>query len=274
MCFFSATYQLQANKGFVVHVNSKQKGTVRTNCIDCLDRTGVAQSVFARSVLARQMTGLGLMEESKHNANLLSSGDDVTGPEFSAHMEAVLKRIWADNADALSMQYAGTGALKSDYTRTGKRTTAGALEDLQKSLTRYFKNNFLDGFQQDALDLFLGFYTPTIDIPSPFSDDSAPHIKRASAQASIKLEPPRKSLSTLLLTLALACLIFLGLWGMLAPRHLAPHVGAKLTTQILLFFCVFATVAIAFLNKKGTGYATRPKLRQHATLFNANLVKR
>jgi len=25
--------------------------------------------------------------------------------------------VWADNADAVSLQYAGTGALKTDYTR-------------------------------------------------------------------------------------------------------------------------------------------------------------
>jgi hypothetical protein len=27
------------------------------------------------------------------------------------------KNLWADNADAISMQYSGTGALKTDYTR-------------------------------------------------------------------------------------------------------------------------------------------------------------
>ncbi len=32
------------------------------------------------------------------------------------------KACWADNADRMSMLYSGTGALKTDYTRTGKRT--------------------------------------------------------------------------------------------------------------------------------------------------------
>jgi hypothetical protein len=39
-------------------------------------------------------------------------------------------------------QYAGTGALKSGFTRTGKRTVAGLIDDGVKSMTRYYLNNF------------------------------------------------------------------------------------------------------------------------------------
>ena len=66
--------------------------------------------------------------------------------------------MWADNADICSIQYAGTGALKTDFTRTGKRTPIGALKDGMNSMIRYYKNNFADGFRQDAIDLFLGNY--------------------------------------------------------------------------------------------------------------------
>lgn len=57
-------------------------------------------------------------------------------------------KVWADNADIVSTQYSGTGALKTDFTRTGKRTRMGALKDGINSLTRYYKNNFADGFRQ------------------------------------------------------------------------------------------------------------------------------
>lgn len=70
----------------------------------------------------------------------------------------LFKNIWADNADLVSVQYSGTGALKTDFTRTGKRTKQGLLKDGMNSLTRYYKNNFNDGFRQDAIDLFLGNY--------------------------------------------------------------------------------------------------------------------
>lgn len=58
----------------------------------------------------------------------------------------------------VSVQYSGTGALKTDFTRTGKRTRMGLVKDGVNSLTRYYKNNFADGFRQDAIDLFLGHY--------------------------------------------------------------------------------------------------------------------
>ena len=68
--------------------------------------------------------------------------------------------VWADHADVISKAYSGTGALKTDFTRTGKRSKEGALQDGINSLTRYMKNNFFDGNRQDAYDLFLGAWNP------------------------------------------------------------------------------------------------------------------
>ena len=48
----------------------------------------------------------------------------------------------------MSCAYAGTGALKSDYTRTGKRSREGMVQDGINSVMRYVKNNFFDGDRQ------------------------------------------------------------------------------------------------------------------------------
>lgn len=73
--------------------------------------------------------------------------------------ESLFKSVWADNADVISIQYSGTGALKTDFTRTGKRTYMGALQDLTNSVTRYYKNNFMDGFRQvTSWILFFAYY--------------------------------------------------------------------------------------------------------------------
>ena len=56
--------------------------------------------------------------------------------------------MWADHANFISIAYSGTGALKTDFTRTGKRTKKGALEDGYNSVVRYLKNNFFDGARQ------------------------------------------------------------------------------------------------------------------------------
>ncbi|GLH12929.1 Phosphatidylinositide phosphatase SAC1 [Gryllus bimaculatus] len=124
---------------------SQQDGIFRTNCIDCLDRTNVVQSMLARRSLSHVMEKLGILRPGQRLEDQLG-------------FEMLFKQVWADNADVLSIEYSGTGALKTDFTRTGKRTKWGVLRDGINSLTRYYKNNFMDGFRQDSIDLFLGHY--------------------------------------------------------------------------------------------------------------------
>jgi phosphatidylinositol 4-phosphatase len=128
-------------------LHSAQDGVFRTNCIDCLDRTNVVQSMLAKRSLQLILTKLGILYQGQ------------TLESIGGGMVDLFKNIWADNADLISVQYSGTGALKTDFTRTGKRTKQGLLKDGMNSLTRYYKNNFNDGFRQDAIDLFLGNYT-------------------------------------------------------------------------------------------------------------------
>lgn len=68
--------------------------------------------------------------------------------------------MWADHANLISKAYAGSGALKTDFTRTNKRTKIGILEDGYKSVLRYMRNNYFDGARQDAFDLVTGAWTP------------------------------------------------------------------------------------------------------------------
>lgn len=44
---------------------SQQRGVFRVNCIDCLDRTNVVQSAFAREVLNTQLEALGILNQSE-----------------------------------------------------------------------------------------------------------------------------------------------------------------------------------------------------------------
>ncbi|XP_051948796.1 phosphatidylinositol-3-phosphatase SAC1-A-like [Xyrauchen texanus] len=127
-------------------VLSEQSGTFRSNCMDCLDRTNVIQSLLARRSLQNQLQRMGV----------LHVGQRI---EEQADFEKIYKNAWADNANACAKQYAGTGALKTDFTRTGQRTHWGLIMDGWNSMIRYYKNNFSDGFRQDSIDLFLGNYT-------------------------------------------------------------------------------------------------------------------
>ncbi|XP_054477263.1 phosphatidylinositol-3-phosphatase SAC1-B isoform X2 [Anoplopoma fimbria] len=134
---------------FLVDADGKvmltQEGTFRSNCMDCLDRTNVIQSMLAQRSLQSQLRRIGV----------LHVGQQI---EEQADFGKMFKNAWADNADACAKQYAGTGALKTDFTRTGKRTQWGLVMDGWNSMIRYYKNNFSDGFRQDSIDLFLGNY--------------------------------------------------------------------------------------------------------------------
>lgn len=158
----------------VADVLARQSGVVRTNCMDCLDRTNVVQSQIAKWVLQRQL------EES----NVLPPGRSW---ELDTHFLFVFRNIWADNADGVSCTYSGTGALKTDFTRTGKRTKLGALSDLRNSIARYILNNCYDGPRQDSFDLFLGNHLPYETVDPPFFDarplltQSMPYVVLGSA---------------------------------------------------------------------------------------------
>ncbi|EFA75106.1 hypothetical protein PPL_11180 [Heterostelium album PN500] len=122
---------------------SYQNGTVRTNCLDCLDRTNLVQSMIGLKILEKQIASVGYDLNSKDSMSLLKQ----------------VKLAWANNGDAISQQYAGTSALKGDFTRTGKRNTKGVFRDGVNSLSRYYINTFLDKLRQISIDLFLGNIT-------------------------------------------------------------------------------------------------------------------
>jgi hypothetical protein len=206
-------------------VRNYQTSVVRTNCMDCLDRTNVVQSMFARWTLNNQLTDLGILQR----------GETFTcDPAF----EVLFRKLWADNADVVSKSYSGTGALKTDFTRTGRRTKAGALQDLQNSITRYAKNNFADGPKQDAFDLFLGAYLPSTSSQLVFAD------KRPLLIQSIPY--------------ILAFSVFLVFVGAFTRR--LPDAAVLPLRIFVLFWFVVGCWCLNFIYSNGMLYVSWPKL--------------
>lgn len=114
----------------------QQEGVFRVNCLDCLDRTNLVQSMISQMALE----------------GFLGHRSEVGSPDFWIRHST----LWADNGDALSKIYAGTGALKSSFTRHGRMSLAGAIADARKSATRLYVNNFADKGRQNTIDLLLG----------------------------------------------------------------------------------------------------------------------
>ncbi|GFP92180.1 phosphoinositide phosphatase sac8 [Phtheirospermum japonicum] len=137
---------------------SEQEGVIRSNCIDCLDRTNVTQSYLAQKSLNSQLQRVGA----------LSSTECIS--MFNEAFE-IFKTLWVDHGDEISLEYSGTHALKRDLVRYGKQTMSGFIKDGMSALSRYFLNNFQDGIRQashlDAIDLISGRYSVNRNGPSP-----------------------------------------------------------------------------------------------------------
>lgn len=145
------------------NILEEQRGVIRSNCIDCLDRTNVTQSYLARISLDSQLRRIGIF----------SLDDSVT--TFAEEYDK-FKIMWVEHGDEISLEYAGTHALKRDLVRYGKRTLGGFISDGMSALSRYYLNNFQDGVRQDAIDLISGHYSvgrnsPALlrNSPEPFS---------------------------------------------------------------------------------------------------------
>ncbi|KAM1576488.1 hypothetical protein FF1_032955 [Malus domestica] len=136
------------------NILEEQKGIVRTNCIDCLDRTNVTQSYLAQKSLDAQLQRTGVLDSSE---SIYMFAEDYQ----------TFRALWAEQGDEISLEHAGTSALKGDLVRYGKQTFGGIIKDGMSALSRYYLNNFQDGIRQDAMDLISGRYTVRRDT-SPF----------------------------------------------------------------------------------------------------------
>lgn len=122
-------------------VVQRQKGVVRTNCIDCLDRTNLVQGQISLSIVLQQAQRLGMF------------GPLCEPPEI---LVQALQTMWADNGDVISTQYAGTAALKGDVTRNGERKLMGVMKDGYNSASRYYLTHTRDAQRQKAINIVTG----------------------------------------------------------------------------------------------------------------------
>lgn len=158
--------------GFSVYTSEAQpvvqSGVFRVNCVDCLDRTNVVQSMIARAVLIAQVSAV--FADSSHA--IFDPGSGTLRHES----EDRFKHIWGDNADAISKQYSGTGALKTDFTRTGKRSTTGVIGDGVKSVMRMYYKNFVDEGRQEVIDILCGNAAVRQQLPFMSRDEGKPSL--------------------------------------------------------------------------------------------------
>ncbi|KAM0255158.1 hypothetical protein ACHAQJ_006081 [Trichoderma viride] len=140
----------------------QQEGVFRTNCLDCLDRTNLIQTLISQMAV---------------EAFLGHRGEFAASDFWMRHSS-----LWADNGDALSKTYAGTGALKTSFTRHGKMSLSGAMADMRKSVQRIYHNNFIDPSRQITIDMLLGLLVgqAPVHLFDPISDFVSIELGRRS----------------------------------------------------------------------------------------------
>ncbi|KAL2338828.1 hypothetical protein Fmac_013274 [Flemingia macrophylla] len=124
-----------------------QRGVLRTNCIDCLDRTNVAQYAYGLAALGHQLCTLGVIDHPKIDL------DDPLADD--------LMRFYERMGDTLAHQYGGSAAHNKIFSeRRGQWRAATQSQEFFRTLQRYYSNAYMDAVKQDAINVFLGHFQP------------------------------------------------------------------------------------------------------------------
>ncbi|KAJ7957243.1 Phosphoinositide phosphatase family protein [Quillaja saponaria] len=142
-----------------------QRGVLRTNCIDCLDRTNVAQYAYGLAALGHQLHALGVINTPKIDIDA-PVADDLMG--FYERM-----------GDTLAHQYGGSAAHNKIFSqRRGQWRAATQSQEFFRTLQRYYSNAYMDAEKQDAINVFLGHFQPQQGKPALWELDSDQHYDR------------------------------------------------------------------------------------------------
>ncbi|CAA2985856.1 phosphoinositide phosphatase SAC2-like isoform X1 [Olea europaea subsp. europaea] len=148
--------------GYIVKSPMFQKGVLRTNCIDCLDRTNVAQYVFGLVALGHQLHALGYTV--------------VPNISLESPLADGLMKIYEAMGDTLALQYGGSAAHNKIFSETrGQLKLATQSQEFLRTLQRYYSNAYMDSEKQDAINIFLGHFQPQQGKPALWERDSDQH---------------------------------------------------------------------------------------------------
>jgi hypothetical protein len=143
---FSALYSNNDYKDLGTTKISKQRGVVRVNCVDCLDRTNTAMYVIGKCALAHQLYALGVIAQPFIDADNMC--------------ERMLIDLYEKSGDSIAQQYAGSQLVHRVDTYGSKNSLASQSRDFVHTISRYYSNAFSDADKQNAINLFLGVYKP------------------------------------------------------------------------------------------------------------------
>ncbi|KAI3902155.1 hypothetical protein MKW92_008564 [Papaver armeniacum] len=149
-----------------------QKGVLRTNCIDCLDRTNVAQYAYGLVALGHQLHVTGFI--------------NVPKIDLDSRLADNVMRFYETMGDTLAHQYGGSAAHNKIFSeRRGQWRAATQSQEFFRTLQRYYSNAYMDGEKQAAINVFLGNFQPQQGRPALWELDSNQHYNADSMSTRV-----------------------------------------------------------------------------------------
>lgn len=141
-------FQFNCINDYTGKIELTQSGTIRTNCLDCLDRTNVIQTRISWLILGKMLNYLKVPTTGVF-------GTESFFGQSSTKIKDMFKMLWVENGDNISIQYAGTASTISTVTKTGGHGFLGLIQHGLVSVTRVYQGSFEDNFKQRCFDILL-----------------------------------------------------------------------------------------------------------------------
>lgn len=129
-------YETHRDFSYFCEGKTMQRGVIRTNCLDSLDRTNTFQAFIGKKIFKMQIPNIEYEAEIRINNKL--------------------KELWKSNGNFLSMQYTGTGSTSAGFNNGEKEGILDTMNFMITSVGRFVVNNFKDCFKQKCIDVLLG----------------------------------------------------------------------------------------------------------------------
>lgn len=142
----------------------EQLGIIRTNCLDCLDRTNIIQIRIAWRVLEIQLAFLNFNVEALFGNIFLNSKNPHP-------LLDKFKTLWAEMGDFISIQYAGSASTITSITKHGKHGVFGLFQHGLATITRFYQGSFEDSFKQKCIELLLQYQQKNFNFTSPYIEE-------------------------------------------------------------------------------------------------------
>ena len=141
-------------------VEQLQKGVVRTNCVDCLDRTNVAKmKICLRAFRDKVWRGVEEIQEGYTD----SDDRESQAQEYLKEIEKAAICMWALAGDIISRIYSGTESVLTAVTLKGHEDLGDKINHYMTSANRWKIQKFSDDFKHECVQILSGKHPSSVN---------------------------------------------------------------------------------------------------------------